>query len=75
MLIPHVAAFWRDPTLLDPVFEAQDREQQRRRAGVEQQNLRAPRGGGGGGRGGGGGAHERCQGPGAPESDPPDQSE
>jgi hypothetical protein len=44
VLIPHVAAFWRDPSRLEPVFEAQDRETDRRfRDGIEQQNLRAAR--------------------------------
>jgi len=44
VLEPHVAAFWRDPSRLDPVFEAQDRETDLRfRAGVEEQNLRAAR--------------------------------
>jgi hypothetical protein len=44
VLVPHVAAFWRDPRRLEPVFAAQDREVERRfRAGIEQQNLRAAR--------------------------------
>lgn len=44
VLVPHVAAFWRDPRALAPVFEEQDREHERRfRAGVEQYTLRAAR--------------------------------
>lgn len=44
VLAPHVAAFWRDPRRLAPVFEEQDREHERRfRAGREQHNLRAAR--------------------------------
>ena len=44
VLIPHVTAFWRDPSRLHPIFEAQDREAERRfQAGVERQNLNAAR--------------------------------
>lgn len=44
VLAPHVAPFWREPSRLEPVFAAQDRERdQRHRAGVEQQNLLAAR--------------------------------
>jgi hypothetical protein len=44
VLVPHVAAFWRQPSRLDPAIQAQDQEAERRfQAGVEQQNLRAAR--------------------------------
>ena len=44
VLAPHVAAFWRDAGRLPPVFEARDREHDRRlRAGIDEQNLRAAR--------------------------------
>lgn len=44
VLEPHVAPFWRDPSRLEPVFDAQERELENRlRAGVEQQNLQAAR--------------------------------
>lgn len=44
VLEPHVAPFWRDPTRLAPVLAAQEQEREQRfRAGLEQQNLRAAR--------------------------------